>query len=109
MWAVGIHLYNIKLPWFQVAKITIASVAAALTAHFIAVHTSSLWAILIGGSASLIVLFALFYVMRVLEPEDRSRFHVLTEMMPKSIGGPMDRVIALLIRPGFAAALPTNE
>jgi O-antigen/teichoic acid export membrane protein len=109
MWAVGIHLYDIKLPWFQVTKITIASVAAALTAHFIAVRTASLWAILVGGSASLLVLFGLFYVMRVLEPEDRARFHVLTGMMPKSIGGPIDRLVALLIRPGFPIVVHTND
>jgi O-antigen/teichoic acid export membrane protein len=33
MWAVGIHLYKVKLPWLQVAKISFISVLASLTAH----------------------------------------------------------------------------
>ena len=46
MWAVGIHLYKVKLPWLLVAKIAFISVLASLTAHYIAVQLSPLWAIL---------------------------------------------------------------
>jgi len=108
MWAVGIHLYGVKLPWLQVAKITFISILASLTAHFIAMQLAPLWAILCGGSASLIVLFGLFYLMRVLESEDRDRFHILTGMLPKPIAGPADKIISLLIRPGIAGATMTN-
>jgi O-antigen/teichoic acid export membrane protein len=102
MWVIGIHLYKVKLPWMQVAKIAFISVLAALTAHYIAVRLAPLWAILLGGSASLIVLFGLFYLMRVLEPEDQDRFKILTGALPKPIAGPMDTFLSLLIRPGFA-------
>jgi O-antigen/teichoic acid export membrane protein len=61
MWAVAIHLYKVKLPWMQVAKIAFISALASLTAHAIAVRLAPLWGILCGGSASLIVLFVLFY------------------------------------------------
>ena len=108
MWAVGIRLYGVKLPWMQVAKITFSSIAASLTAHYIAAQLPPLLAILCGGSASLVVLFGLFYLMRVLEPEDRARFSVLTGMLPKPFAGPANKALSLLIRPDFAGATPTN-
>ena len=105
MWAIGIRLYGVRLPWAQVAKITFSSIIASLTAHCIAVQLPPLWAILCGGSASLIVLLGLFYLMRVLEPEDRTRFGVLTGMLPKSIARPANKALSLLIRPDFANPL----
>jgi len=108
MWAVGIHVYGVKLPWRLVAKITFISVLAALTAHYIATQLTPFWAILCGGSASLIVLYGLFYLMRVLEPEDHERFRVLTGMLPKPIAWLLDKIFSQLIRPDFADATPTN-
>jgi len=108
MWAIGIRLYCVRLPWVQVAKTAFSSAVASLTAHYIAVQLPPLWAILCGGSASLIVLFVLFYLLRVLEPEDRARFSVLTGMLPKAFAGPANKVLSLLIRPEFAGATPTN-
>jgi len=104
MWAVGIHLYHVKLPWMQVAKITLISVLAALTAHYTALRFAPLWAVLWGGSASLIVLFGLFYLMRVLEPEDCARFKMLTGAFPEQVAGPVNAFFSLLIRPTLAGA-----
>ena len=59
-----------------------------------------LWAILCGGSASLIVLFGLFYLMRVLEPEDRDRFNTLSGMLPKAIARPVNAVAFVAYPPG---------
>jgi len=98
MWVVAIHLYKVKLPWLQVAKIVFISALAALTAHFIAVRLSPVWAILCGGSAALIVLFGLFYLMRVLEPEDRFRLSTVVRMLPKQIATPADSLLDALIR-----------
>lgn len=108
MWAVAIHLYKVTLPWLQVAKVAFISILASLTAHYIAVQFAPLWGILLGGCTSLIVLLGLFYLMRVLEPEDRDRFNILTAMLPKPIAGPLDRILLLLIRPAFASAASTN-
>lgn len=108
MWAVGIYLYGIKLPWLQIAKITFASILAALTAYFVAMHLHPLWAVLCGGIASLVVLLGLFYLMRVLEPEDRARFRILTGMLPKPISGLADKLVSLLIGPDLAGVTPTN-
>jgi len=99
MWAIGIYLYKIRLPWLQTAKVALVSVLASLTAHYIAAQLAPLWGILWGGSAALLVLIGLFYFMRVLEPEDRDRFITLTRMMPKPIAAPVEIVLSLLIRP----------
>jgi O-antigen/teichoic acid export membrane protein len=108
LWAIGIYLYRVEIPWAQVAKITFSSLMAAMTAHYVAMHLPALWAVLMGGGASLIVLFGLYYLLRVLEPEDRDRFNILTGMLPKSLAGPADKIVSILIRPGLAGATPTN-
>jgi hypothetical protein len=89
----------------QVAKIAFISALASLTAHVIAVYFAPLWGILCGGSASLIVLFVLMYLFRVLEPEDRERLAALTGMLPIRLAGPMNRVLLLLTRPGSKPAI----
>jgi O-antigen/teichoic acid export membrane protein len=99
MWAVGIRLYKVRLPWLLVAKIAFISALAALTAHFIVVRLSPVWGILCGGSGALIVLFVLLYLMRVLEPEDHSRLKIIVKMLPKQIADPANMVLDLLIRP----------
>ncbi|MGA1983709.1 MAG: polysaccharide biosynthesis C-terminal domain-containing protein [Acidobacteriaceae bacterium] len=103
MWTVGTYLYQVKLPWLQVAKITFISILASLTAHYFAMRVAPLWAILCGGSASLLVLFGLLYIMRVLEPEDHDRFKILTGALPRSISVPANRFLDLLIRPALQA------
>jgi O-antigen/teichoic acid export membrane protein len=108
MWAIGIYLYKVQLPWVFLAKVASISTLAALSAHFIAVGLAPLWGIMFGGSASLVILFGLFYLLRVLEPEDQARFNLLTRSMPKSIGRPVENVISLMVRPRLAAVTPTN-
>jgi len=90
------------------AKVAFISTVAALAAHFVALMFAPLWGVLLGGSASLVVLFVLFYLMRVLEPEDQARFNLLTRSLPKSIGGPVEDILSLMIRPRLAAVSPTN-
>jgi hypothetical protein len=105
MWAVAIYLYKVKLPWMQLAKITFISTIAALTAHYIAIQLAPLWGILAGGIASLIVLFGLLYLLRVLEPEDRVRFNTLTGLLPTKFSSLANKLLSLLIRPEIAGAV----
>jgi len=98
MWSIGIHRHKVKLPWMQLAKIVFISVLAALTAHFIAVRLTPLWAVLCGGGAALIVLFGLIYLMRVLEGEDHDRLKILSGMLPKPIIHPAGKFLTLLTR-----------
>jgi O-antigen/teichoic acid export membrane protein len=109
MWAIGIYLYKVELPWRQVTKVVFISVLAALTAHYVAAQLASLWGILCGGIASLIVLFGLYYLMRVLEPQDRARFNLLSGMLPNAIAGPMNSALLLLVSAEVDDAFPTNE
>jgi len=99
MWAIGIHMYKVKLPWLQVSKITFISILAALTAHYVAAQFAPLWAVLLGGAASLVVLFGLFYAMRVLEPQDHDRFNTLAGMLPGPMVKPATALLLKLIRP----------
>ncbi len=98
MWAISIYLYKVKLPWLQVTKVVLASVLASLTAHYIAERLSPLAGIMCGGSVALIVLLGLFYLMRVLEPEDHDRFTTITRMLPRSLAGAADQIASLLVR-----------
>lgn len=108
MWVIGIRLYRVKLPWVQVGKITFISIIASLAAHYVARAFGPFWAILLGGTASLVVLFALLYLMRVLEEEDRARCNVLAGMLPKPLARLAERIIATLIRPQVGDAAPSN-
>jgi len=99
MWMAAIRLYKVRLPWLLVTKIVFCSALASLTALYIAVHMAPLWAILCGGSASLVVLFGLIYLMRVLEPEDRNRFKLLAGMLPKPVMGRVSGILSVLTRP----------
>ena len=102
MWICGIYLYKVKLPWVLVAKVTLISALASLTAHYIALKFTPIWGILFGGGAAMIVLFGLFYLMSVLKPEDRTRFNTLTGMLPKPVAGPANKLLTMLVRPVFA-------
>jgi O-antigen/teichoic acid export membrane protein len=108
MWIIGIHLYKVKLPWRLVTKISVISLLASLTAFGFAARMKPLSAILCGGSSSLIVFFGLFYLMRVLEPEDRDRCKILIEMLPKPLAGPANKIVSLLVRADCTGALSSN-
>jgi O-antigen/teichoic acid export membrane protein len=98
MWAYGIRLYKVRLPWMLISKISFISVLAALTAYFIAMRLSPVWGILCGGGAALIVLIGLIYLMRVLEPQDRFRLGTVAKMLPKQFAKPTDMVLGVLAR-----------
>jgi O-antigen/teichoic acid export membrane protein len=108
MWAIGIHLYKVKLPWMHVAKVATISILASLTAHYVAMHFSPLWALVLGGGAGMTVLLSLLYLLRVLQPEDRARFGALTRMLPKSLATPVDKILSLLTHPGQASIVTAN-
>jgi hypothetical protein len=55
-----------------------------------------------------IVFFALFYLFRVLEEEDRSRFESLTRMLPVALAKPASKVLAFLIPASQTDVNPAN-
>lgn len=102
MWGFGIYLYKVKLPWALVAKVTFVSLLAALTAHYVAISLHPVLGVVLGLTAALIILFGLFYAMRVLEPEDGIRLNTITGILPKRISGPANRLLMWLVRPAYA-------
>jgi O-antigen/teichoic acid export membrane protein len=108
MWAVSIKLYKIRLPWVFVGKVTLISALAAIAAHYVAVLFPPLPGLILGGLASVIVFFMLFYLVRVLEYEDRSRIESLTRVLPGPFGRGASKVLAVLIPATAADVNPAN-
>ncbi len=102
MWAIAIYVYKVRLPWTLIFKVTFSSVIAATAAYSITKLFNPLWGVLLGGTASLIILFGLFYILRILEPQDKSRLSVLTGILPKRLSGPANKFLGLLVRPAYA-------
>ena len=99
MWAIGIHAFNVRLPWMFLGKVAFISVLASLAAHYIAVQFSPLWALVWGGSASMAILLGLCRIFHVFEPTDRDRFKLLIAMLPKRIAKVADTALSFLICP----------
>jgi O-antigen/teichoic acid export membrane protein len=102
MWVMGIMLYKVRLPWLLIGKVVLISTLASLTAHFVAIQFAPVWGILLGGSASMLVLLVLFYLLRVLKPEDEARFTTVTKILPKPVSGPVNKFLGVLCRPTLA-------
>lgn len=96
MWTVCVALFKVQIPWAHLFKIVFISAVASLTAFILAAHLPPIWAVLIGGSASLVVFFALLYLLRVFEPQDRDRFVTLTSSLPAHVSGPIDSFLSLV-------------
>jgi len=109
MWAFSVYLYKVRLPWVLVAKVTLISACAALTARFIALRLPAIWGILIGGSIALAVVFGLFYLLRVLEPEDSARFITLSNSLPRRFRGITNRLLAVLVHPSSTTLIPAEN
>ncbi len=103
LWCADIYLFNVKLPWLLLAKVSLISVLASAGAYLVGVHLSPVKAILCGGGTALVVLVALFYLLRVLEPQDSARFKALSGMLPGPIAAAVNGVLCLMVRPTFTA------
>jgi O-antigen/teichoic acid export membrane protein len=108
MWMFAMQLYQVKLPWLLVAKVTFISILAALPAYLISIRMKPLLAIPCGGIVSLTILFGLFYAMRVLEPEDHSRFAIMIRMAPRPVATMLDRLLVVLTRVQPGEVAPAN-
>jgi O-antigen/teichoic acid export membrane protein len=108
MWVVSIKLFNVRLPWLFVAKVALISTVASLAAHYVAMQFAPLWGIVLGGLASVVVFFVLFYFFRVLELEDRLRFESLTRMLPGALARPASRALSILVPASEADINPAN-
>jgi uncharacterized membrane protein YdjX (TVP38/TMEM64 family) len=81
---------------------------ASVAAHYVALQFAPRWGLLLGAVASVIVFFVLFYLFRVLEEEDRSRFESLTRMMPGRFAKPASKLLSILCPAAPADVNPAN-
>jgi hypothetical protein len=50
----------------------------------------------------------MFYLLRVFEPEDRDRFGLLAEMLPRPMAGLANSALSLLVRAQSTSIVPTD-
>jgi len=98
MWAVGIRQYNIQLPWGFILKIGAISIFSSCIAYAAIAHLSALPALIIGCIVSTAVFFTLAYIFKLLEPEDRDRFKVITNALPSSVATPVNYLLERFTR-----------
>jgi O-antigen/teichoic acid export membrane protein len=108
MWVVSVKLYKVRLPWLFVAKIALISAIASLAAHYVAMQFAPRMGLVLGGLSSMIVFFVLFYLFRVLEEEDRSRFESLTRMLPGRLAKPASKMLSILVPTAQVDINPAN-
>lgn len=90
MWGVGIALYNIRLPWGFILKITAISAFTALATYAVISHLSPLPALIAGCAIAAGLFILLAYLFKLLEPEDRDRFKIITSSCPRQIATPLN-------------------
>jgi O-antigen/teichoic acid export membrane protein len=99
MWAIGIRNYQIQLPWGFLFKLTAMSTFAACATYAVTAKLSALPALIAGSIISTAVFIVLGYVFKILEPEDRDRFKIISNSLPKPIGTPLNYVLDRFTRP----------
>jgi O-antigen/teichoic acid export membrane protein len=98
MWAIGISRHHIHLPWRFFAKVTVISTASALAAYAVAMRLAPIWGLTLGSLASIAVFFVLAYAFKILEPEDSTRFKVISAACPRALAGPMNHAFDMLTK-----------
>ena len=98
MWAIGISRHHIRLPWRFFAKVTLISIVAALAAYAVSVRLLPVWGLIGGSSVAIVTFFLLAYIFKILEPEDSSRFKVISAACPRALAGPMNHAFDLLTK-----------
>jgi O-antigen/teichoic acid export membrane protein len=98
MWILGIYRDNIRLPWRFLAKITMISIAASVAAYSVSFKLAPVWALITGSIVATVTFFLLAYAFKILEPEDSSRFKIISAACPRALAGPMNRAFDMLTK-----------
>lgn len=98
MWIIGIYRDNIRLPWRFLAKVTLISVASSLAAYAVSFRLAPIWALIAGGITAIATFFLLAYAFKILEPEDSSRFKIISAACPRALAAPMNRAFDMLTK-----------
>ena len=106
MWGVGIRQYKIQLPWAFIGKLTAISAVASLAAYAVTSRLTPLGALIGGSITATTVFLALAYTFRMLEPEDCTRFKVITNACPPALASPMNYLIDRFTRRMATSSTP---
>ena len=98
MWTIGIYRDNIRLPWRFLAKITMISIAASVAAYAVSFRLVPVWALIAGGTVATVTFFLLAYTFKILEPEDSSRFKIISAACPRALAVPMNRAFDMFTK-----------
>ena len=98
LWTIGIRKYDIRLPWRFFARVTVISALAAFAARLFAARLPAVGGLVIGGLVSIVVFFGLAFLFKMLEPEDCSRFKVISASFPQALARPLDSFFDALSR-----------
>jgi O-antigen/teichoic acid export membrane protein len=90
LWGIGISQYKIPLPWGFIFKVTAISAFTGLATYAAISRLSALPALIAGSILSTILFFLLAYLFKVLDPEDRDRFKIITNAFPSRIAAPIN-------------------
>ncbi|QHS52246.1 oligosaccharide flippase family protein [Edaphobacter sp. 12200R-103] len=93
MWAIGIARYKIRLPWGFFFKLSAISGVAALAAYGAVSRLTPLPGLIAGSVISTVLFITLGYMFKILEPEDRDRFKVITNACPQSVAAPINYLL----------------
>lgn len=61
-----------------------------------------LGAVLFGGSSAVLIVLVLFYLLRILETQDRTRFRTMAASLPAKLAPAAEVLFSLLVRPEAA-------
>jgi O-antigen/teichoic acid export membrane protein len=93
MWGIGIRKFDIRLPWGFISRLAAISATASLAAWVLRTSLPPLPGLIAGAVAALVIFLTLTYNFRLLEPEDCSRFRVISNACPRPIAGPLNALI----------------
>jgi hypothetical protein len=93
MWAIGIARYKIQLPWGFFFKLSTISGVASLAAYGAVSRLAPLPGLIAGSVISTTLFITLGYMFKILEPEDRDRFKILTNSCPQPVATPINYLL----------------
>jgi O-antigen/teichoic acid export membrane protein len=99
MWIIGIYRDDIRLPWRFLAKVTMISIVASVAAYGVSFRLAPVWALIAGGTTAAVTFFLLAYAFKILEPEDSSRFKIISAACPRALAIPLNRAFDMLTKP----------
>lgn len=93
MWIVGIRQYNIRLPWGFFFKLTAISSFAAFAAYAVSSRLAALPGLIVGAALATGIFILFGYIFKILEPEDRDRFKIISNSCPQPVATPINYLL----------------